>query len=350
MLCRHFLVLCFIVAATFSALAADRPRPLDPLPPGQAGQANVPVNLYAKVVDERGRPLDHVEVDLLLDMFRANGGMLPSDFAVVPLHRTSAANGGLTVVDLRGYGSEVVSVRRDGYLLSPWAQWQFAYAGTHPSPDPDPQKPVEFVMWKRRGNVEPKHARMRLLPLPYDGTPVLLDLVAGKVVEPGQAGGDLRVTLHRETFPAPLPWRPGKQFHRWSATLQAVNGGLAMPTADDPFLFEAPQDGYVKSLVFACPDGQVMAQREVSLFVSGRGGKLFGTVWLNFVTDSLGGEAHLSIESHFNLDGSRNLEFDYWQGGGDIPSHLVERYHCRPRHGTEAELVPTTPTTSPSAP
>lgn len=169
---------------------------------------------------------------------------------------------------------------------------------------PDVNAPVVFRMWKLQGaeNLIRKGIGTRI---PYDGRTVIFDLQAGREVK---SGGDIKVTLLR----TPLQIKRGQDKFGWTATIEAVDGGVIVST--DEFMYRAPESGYETKLTISvtAKDSRWSADKAVSFYLKSRG--TYARVQAKFMTDSEKPTTGFDIEAFINPSGSRNLEYDSLQG------------------------------------
>jgi hypothetical protein len=142
--------------------------------------------------------------------------------------------------------------------------------------------------------------------IPYDGRSVIFDLQAEREV---RSGGDIKVTLLR----TPLQIKRGQDKYDWTATIEAVDGGVIVST--DEFMYRAPESGYESRLTISvsAKDPKWSADKEVSFYLKSRG--TYARVQAKFMTDSEKPTTGFDVEAYINPKvGSRNLEYDSLQG------------------------------------
>lgn len=258
---------------------------------------NIPVNFYGKVIDQDGQPVSNVRVVMHVRH--------PAYSPIVGLTTTYPIKNTLTdtagrfdwTSGVEGDVLSVESISKDGYLLSPKASNAFSPAtGSF-------ENPVIIRMWKlgESANLisQDKDAR-----IPYDGTPVVFDLLTGQKGSSNSAG-DLRVTLIRN----PLNIASGyRNAFEWHATIEAIDGGLIQ--SDDDFMYEAPEDGYQPKIQIDMPtDANKWANiYDISFYAKTRGGQVYSRVKLEFRVDSPKPQTGFTITSAANPSGSRNLQ------------------------------------------
>ena len=286
-------------------------------------QANQPIQFWGKVVDQCNTPLSGVEVQLSIRHTRERvPGATEDVFEYLDIF--TDGEGLFRVADRKGALVGVESLTKNGYEAPYVGNRVYWYAAAVKAMkfSPDENNPEVFRMWRRSG-AERLIQKGISTRIPYDGRSVLFDLQYGTEVA---SGGDLRVTLLR----TPLVIKRGQQKYDWTATIEAVEGGLIETT--DEFMYLAPDTGYVFKLVLAvsAKDPHWSPDKEIFFYLRGRGGRTYSRVKAKFMTDSEKPKTLFVLDSFTNPSGSRNLEYD--------PSQ---------------DLVPTVrlqPTTTPGAP
>ena len=186
------------------------------------------INVYGKVIDQFGQPVVNATVKgsaLLLKGWDQSGS--------TGVSTTTDAEGYFNFTGLHGYRFGL-GIEKPGYKYDPerFIGWWDKYK-------PDPSNPVIFHMWKLQGAEPMIHAKFGAW-IPYDGTPVRIDLFTGKKNE----SGDLQISLIRH----PLQVRRGVDHFDWEAQIQVMGGGLV--ESNGPYPYEAPEGGYQPSYGF----------------------------------------------------------------------------------------------------
>lgn len=272
--------------------------------------ANQPVRFYGQVIDQNDAPLPGVKVTLSV---RRTIEVLPGllhdnsdQFDVV----TDTA-GRFQLTDAKGALLGVKTLEKAGYESSAHSQRYFWYYENEDKKyRPDANAPEVFRMWKLAGAETLMHKGIGTR-IPYDGRSVNFDLQAEREVP---SGGDIRVTLTR----TPLQIKRGQDKYEWTATIEAVNGGVFV--SNDEFMYRAPESGYESKLVISvsAQDPKWSADKEVSFYLKSRGG--YARVHAKFMTDSEKPSTGFDIEAFINPTGSRNLEYDPLQGVAKLPT------------------------------
>lgn len=248
------------------------------------------INVYGKVIDQYNQPVSQAEIDASV---MVNVGF-----------ENSADNNYVTTTDMQGqfkfidlHGARFgFAPKKDGYEYNPklYLNWWNNYK-------PDPDNPAIFVMWKLKGAEPMTHAKFGAW-IPYDGTPVKIDLFTGKKSEEG----DLQVSLTR----SPLQVRRGVDHFDWEVQIQVIGGGLV--ESHDPYPYEAPEKGYQSTFEFGqTKDAPDWTRKLVQTFYIRNAKGDYGRINIDLTTDSDRPEGTgLGVESWMNPSGSRNLEFD----------------------------------------
>ncbi len=284
-----------------------------------AQKSNRPIHFYGLVLDQDNTPIPDVRITLSI---RTAKEPLPGqigdafDYPVV----TTDAWGQFAITDAKGALLSVKSLEKPGYEASAkkinqaYWYWNDPHAVFHP----DTEKPEVFRMWKKAG-AERLVRKGIGHAIPYDGTPTGFDLWAGKAVT---SGGDLRVTLMRN--PQQIKW--GQTHYEWTATIEAVNGGIV--ESSDEQMYRAPVDGDASKFVvrMAADDQQWTDTKDVTAYLKLRDEKYYGRVELKFMVGADRKVTPFSIVSVINPSGSQNLEYDSsqdWQS--DVRAHALEQ-------------------------
>lgn len=260
---------------------------------GIESMLKTPITFYGRVVDQRGDPVAHAEVEYgLLDKFNEPGSVGKS---------SADESGHFTIRGVRGAAISV-SVNKEGYyFVEALSKGSFAYghgpdSTTKPAPSRD--DPAVFVLQKM-GEPEPLiMVESRTFRIRRDGTPVWVDLTTGKVSDAGQ----LKVEAWTgERVPG------GPRFYDWRCRISVPGGGLV--EREGQFVFEAPADGYREfdEMVMPKDADQWSGQSERQYFIKLPEGR-FARIKFKMIA---GGDHFFRLESYFNpRSGSRNLEYD----------------------------------------
>ena len=143
--------------------------------------------------------------------------------------------------------------------------------------------------------------------IPYDGTPVVFDLIKGEKMPDVTGLGDVKIALLRTP---PKVERGGRQPYDWVAKIETIDGGLI--ESKDEMMFLAPESGYAPQLEIKMDRTALdwSPNRQISVYLRSRGGKVFGRVSFEFRTDSDRETTGFTFDAYINPAGSRILEFD----------------------------------------
>jgi len=270
--------------------------------------ANQPISFFGKVVDQDNNPIPDVKVTFEIRYMKEVGPVGIGDTFDYPSTATGP-DGRFALTGAKGSVMGVKSLEKAGYDSSEKSLRRFFWYWRDQNPyRPDSEDPVIFHMWKMAG-AERLVKQQKMTRIPYDGTPVIFDLLSGNRVG---AGGDLRVTLLRN----PLQITYGQKNYEWTLTLEAVDGGIV--ESNDEQMFRAPADGYQSQVVLHMPaDARGWSDKKnIAVFVKSRNGKCYGSVNLDIMVGSEKPTTGLTFRSFVNPSGSRNLEYDPLQNVG----------------------------------
>lgn len=263
-------------------------------------QANQPVSFWGLVVDQNDEPLPGVRVKLSLKHTRE---VLPGATQDVfdYFDTVTDARGLFSLTGKKGALLSVEKMEKEGYEAGNVSGRPFWYAPALENMRylPNAQKPEVFRMWKLAG-AEKLLSKNIGTRIPYDGTPIYFDLL--KAQETAR-GGDIKVTLTR----TPLNIKRGRQRYAWTATIEAVDGGVISST--DEFMYLAPEAGYEPKLVVSvsADDPAWSPQKSVSFYLKTKG--KYARVRAEFATDSEKPKTGFMLGAYINPNGSRNLEY-----------------------------------------
>lgn len=205
---------------------------------GAVGLINKQLRFWGKVVDQDGKPLAAVAIK-----YSARAAYLPQ-FASIGTKdhygsTVSREDGSFYIDAGEGDSLGIYELHKLGYRLAQNTKTGFTYAGSPETHRPNPERPVEFVMYQEAAVEQLIHYSHRF-DVPPNGVPVAIDLAAGK----GSEEGGFRVTLWRD----PEKFRRGHPFP-WSAKIEVVGGGLLQGDESKPFI--APKEGYQASVEYS---------------------------------------------------------------------------------------------------
>lgn len=191
---------------------------------------NVPIIFYGRVLDQDSHPVLGAVVSSQVDMAT---NLVEHYAGANPITKcgdvTTDGDGLFTISGQRGYVLSITSITGSGYRAAR-RNAGFSYDRRLPQcHQPDPDKPVEFMLIK---DDLPKAEKVydKRLKVPWHAGPVIIDL--------GQEVGKLRVASARQGF---NPANRRISFE-WSADVHAE--GFEITPLPDPGAWIAPVDGY----------------------------------------------------------------------------------------------------------
>ena len=263
---------------------------------------NVPVDFWGQVIDQDNQPLAGVEVE-----GRALQWRLVPPVSVAGHHVTnhvvSDVAGRFEFRNLNG-SSFTLDLTKQGYQLEPQGGGKLGVSYSNPGEErPNFDHPFIYKMWKLRG-AEPTLKMDKDRRILCDGTPVFANLATGEIVLQQIPGLHLKVVVLR----TPVFRSVGDEGkYDWQATVEVLGGGLQ--PSEDPFMYQAPVDGYQPRWQVAylkdSPDWK--DERVEKFFVRTREGN-YARIQLKFLAWGDENRIGFSIVSVLNPAGSRNLE------------------------------------------
>lgn len=250
-----------------------------------------PIEFYGKVIDENSNSLSGAKISFRwVEKPTAEGNRTSST--------ESDSEGLFSLRGARGPGLTVI-VNKEGYYISRSTPDSFRYALGSETFHPDLSNPIIFHLRKKGmgesliGSNFPGFAH--IAQLHHDGTPVELDLLKGTQVSAGT--GQLKLEFWRDV--SHLNVQP----FDWKLQLSTPGGGLIQ--TDEEFAFEAPEKGYQPSIVLDMPATNQNWQGEITskYYIRLSDGK-YGRIDFYLLPRN----GAFTVQSVFNLSGSRNLE------------------------------------------
>jgi hypothetical protein len=264
--------------------------------------ANVPISFYARFVDQNESPVSEVRAVLSTRRWlQPATGQGKAAFEKAEL--LSDKDGLIVFEGGSGDSLAIETIQREGYVVSTRAPRGFGFSGPE-FYNADRSQPVIIRLWKL-GDSANLVTQDRDIRIPYDGTPVVFDLLTGQKVTSLGASGDLRVTLVREPLTIPLGHR---ERFSWRAEIEAINGGVIQ--SDDEFMYAAPASGYEPRMEINMPQNATnwTSTYGVSFYAKTRGGSAYSRVRFEFRVNSDKPQTGFTITSATNPNGSRNLQ------------------------------------------
>jgi hypothetical protein len=257
---------------------------------------DVPIDFYGRVEDQFSNAVDSAAVNFSVRVMNGqestvNRGQVMTD-----------GNGFFTI---RGYRGQALGLmpEKAGYTLASTGTL-FKYSRLEDQPYvPDANNPTVIKMWKLQG-AEPLVSIDQHYKLPYTGSPVNVDLLAGKIVP---SGGDIKVTVNR-----PAGVISGRNPQDWSLEIEAVNGGLIETSVGDARVtYAAPDSGYEPSETFTMSNGSNTWYEAVHqmFFVQSRNGQVYGKVNFSFrINQNPDDLVNITFSGVASTNGSHNWE------------------------------------------
>jgi len=249
------------------------------------------VNFYGKVVDETGSPVEGASIRY----------SVPSNLAEIGKGTVqgpiSDSSGLFSITGKTGAGITVFA-SHPNYYSSDQSSGQFKYF-ENTEKNPSSYKPAIFVL-RKKGDAEPLVKEKQVLRnVPKDGQPVRVGLSS-------TSASDLTI----QAWTSPRAQGAANNFpFAWKVRVEVPGGGLA--AYEDAYQFEAPEEGYARSVEFLMPEsginGKWRSDFEGTFFV-----KLASGNYARMRFQMIAGGNHFAVvESYYNpTPGSRNLEFD----------------------------------------
>jgi hypothetical protein len=267
-------------------------------------------DLYAKTVDQDGKPLPGIEVQIAQQS-------LPPKQEWEPLKATSNQQGMVIFPGVR-HGILQLKIQNDDYLPDP-SMDDYLQSGLQfgASDRPEergwgvaPAKPYLWRLWKRRGPPQPLVSGLLAVNCPSDGTPVPVDLLADHPLAKIPAGttADLKLSISRSPEDKFMVRSP------WDFWVEAPSGGIV--ETGESFMYLAPEAGYRSKIEAGGQQKWSVGER---LFLKTRDGNMYGSVLLTVSAIGVtGGPAtmqysppgQVQIRYVLNPTGSRSLEPD----------------------------------------
>ena len=244
-----------------------------------------PIDFYGKVVDQDGQPLAGAAISFIWTQFRPE--------LTLRTNVVSDTNGLFDLHVAKGATLTVLVEKRGYYPIKSLNQTGFDYTLSPGSPNtqtlrPDPQSPVVFHLQNRGKGVDLMTSPFPALKFnpPRDGTPVWVDFYNQRV----GASGQMEV---RSVKPSD---QGGTE---WSFRLLLPDGGLV--EEHEEFPFEAPRDGYEKSVAFKFKNGETHLKKRY--YIAFGQLRKYGRIEVR-----TGMYIGVNLTYLINPDGSRNLE------------------------------------------
>lgn len=252
-----------------------------------------PVNLYGKVVDQNGVPVEGATASVsVLDKPLATG----SEHTV-----TSDAEGMFSLTGEHGAAASV-KVSKSGYYATENARRMIRFGMFRSDQDPEiptASNPAIFVL-RKRGQTVPLVEARKNVSVARNGTPIEVDLRTGRTTSLG--AGDVKVeawTSDDDGY--------ASQPYDWRCRISVPGGGLIERRG--AFVFEAPTGGYraFDEILMPKTAERWSTQAERQYFVK-LADDHYALVTFKMIA---GGDHFFKLQSYLNpVAGDRNLEGD----------------------------------------
>ena len=266
---------------------------------------NVPINFWAKVVDQNGQPIEAVKIKYNYSI--EHGNMMGVAWGQQKIHKGETVTdtvGSFSITGLKGHQLGIESLSKDGYQYNPRGAKVFDYYGSTAAGKFTAERshPAVFVMVE---NAATEHLVSyggdfgKTIRLPANGTPLRLNIWKGKP----DPNGELQLTFKREPELMAQVGAPTT----WSARAEVIGGGIVEAPPDE-LINRAPEEGYIPAVDYPKVE-QKQGVGARSFYIKTADGK-YGRLSLELYPGDEGPSARCLIKTYMNPSGSRNLEFD----------------------------------------
>lgn len=283
--------------------------------------ANRNLNFYGKIVDQHGKPIEGVQLDLkilsyqdsFIDYIKTGREQIKNKFIM-----TTDANGMFSVENQEGISFSIENMRKEGYIApNRGINYTFIYNNLTSSPNSsmyhsaDKSRPVIYELWKK-GETEPlilTSAELKLEP-ENEIKAVYYRMGLKEVPSPEpMPGWDIKLT--GKNIHSPDSGRQNDDY--WEVTLTAGEGGGLVLT-DSPHANLAPETDYESSITIKSTDQKYAYEELVRrAYYRGIDGVQYAAFRLDIIIGSKkrGSRIYVTLaEMRINPNGSRNLEYD----------------------------------------
>ncbi len=255
------------------------------------GSRDIPLNFYGQTIDQDGKPLPGVQIQVRVRNWTAGG-------ISIPFKCESDSRGRFNIHGVSGDAFDLESMSKKGYELEMTQRGYGAVGGSQSSP-------VLFRLW-RNDIKEPLFAVKKAFEVVPDGRKYFVVMTNGAVSDKANGDEDFSISLN-----APPNIRLGQRFD-WSGTLQMLNGGGLREESVDYYMYIAPIDGYSNSAGFggvATNKSWIGESGPKRYYVSLRGATVYGHMSFELYTYyNLTRSPRVRIEYAINPTGSRILK------------------------------------------
>jgi hypothetical protein len=264
-----------------------------------AQDRNLPIEMYGKVIDQNGQPVDGAEVYLIVG---GGGTFAPGSGPV----RVKTDASGLFRVQAKGQEIAFISITHPKLTGARYrTRWGEINAGaqglftvnshgkeyswrSYTTPD----NPFVINVWRVDKFGAAKSGSGGYYPMPNG--------------EPSEKRG-IVTSCKREQKKPGVHWR--NQKGSWSITFRPINGGIQQ--TNDIYLNQAPDSGYQPELTIAMqrgdPNYKVNIQPARHYYYTAHNGQLYGAFSATFEPYMYDDECRVNVIYKYNKTGSRNL-------------------------------------------
>ncbi len=254
--------------------------------------ANVNINFWGKVVDEAGIGLSGVHIEYYIQ----RAGRLESNGSIAEDSVRSSvdtnADGLFSILNVNGTTLSFEGFVKAGYEVSSNQRRVFGYFGTPAVHVPKSQSPHVFILQTKAilGEVSSIRKEIRM---PWDGTPIRLDLDSGNV----SPSGMLELTATRTALTGRFGWHVSLSIY--GGEVQEAKEGTALI---------APENGYLPTWQYGY---EINANswrfaHDVNIYYKING--MFGRLKLQIYADATPNDVSVYLERFVNSSGGRNVE------------------------------------------
>ena len=284
-----------------------------------AKEKNVDIQFYGKVVDQYGQPVEGAKISfsviteneslisMSLQLGRENTPLTVSEKMEV----YSDSNGLFQIGDIRGTSASIDAIEKTGYLFK--SKQYFTYTKRHPDTlqQASAQQPAIFELWKQGEGQALVHAQASLqFKKDEHNASKTVHLVAYPNNPAFNVKGDFNVTVFNQGVGRkPVTNLPIRETYDWWVSIESVSGGIQ--ATKDTWLYDAPEDGYKKSLRFEAKSGAPDWNSGVDgIKVYFKTHELYGSAQMRIGAYPDGSVIVSFEDALINPAGSRDLEYD----------------------------------------
>lgn len=268
--------------------------------------ANVPINFWGKVVDQKGFPLPGVTViaDTSTFIIAPDGSPIT---AYPKTNVVTGADGLFEILGMTGDSLQLLALDREGYEAEPGALRVFGY-NLSENVSVSRDNPIVFRLWQK-GPKESLITGSKSVKIVPDGRPYAVNLMDGTITEAHGTEGDLQVWAKR-----PDGVQPDQKYFAWEFGIKTQNGGILRDLDGHDAMYLAPTTGYTNEYRYTQPatnDGWGSGSGRQRFYVTFRGGQHYGRIQIDVDTCFRGeipgfsrGDGRLVLDCTINPSGS----------------------------------------------